>query len=203
LKSYLGREFDNLYLCDFICRGVNSPLVYKKYLRELELRYGSAIKQVWFKNKTYGWNNFGTKIIFENGSEYFEGRDSDAFMFGYIKQNLNLYMRRCCGNCEFKGVNRPVDITLGDFWGIKLNGGERETSGGVSAVLIQSDKGRLLFDRIGERIFREEHTVEEVLKGNVCVTESSTRSEEKSKEFFERLNSKGFFEAIEAFRRGV
>jgi coenzyme F420-reducing hydrogenase beta subunit len=62
MKNYLQTEYRNLILCDFICRGVNSPLVYLKYLNELEKEYKSRGKQVWFKTKTNGWNKFGTKI---------------------------------------------------------------------------------------------------------------------------------------------
>lgn len=199
LKSYLNQESDNLYLCDFICRGVNSPLVYKKYLQELEQEYDSKVKQVWFKNKTNGWNNFGTKIIFENGREYFKDRDTDPFMFGYIKQNLNLYMRQCCGKCEFKGSARPVDITLGDFWGIELRGMDTEEDNGISAVLLQSGKGVSLFERIKEQIYFEEHTAQELAIGNVCLTESAVRSN-GSKEFFEALRSQSFFESLNVLK---
>ena len=51
MKSYLGRDYENLILCDFVCRGTNSPKAYIEYLKDLEKRYQSKIKKVWFKNK--------------------------------------------------------------------------------------------------------------------------------------------------------
>jgi hypothetical protein len=61
LEHYLKKTYADLILCDFICRGVNSPLVYRKYLDDLEIKYGSQVKQIWFKNKTYSWQRFCTK----------------------------------------------------------------------------------------------------------------------------------------------
>ena len=36
LKNYLGRDYDNLLLIDFVCHGVPSPLAYKKYCDSIE-----------------------------------------------------------------------------------------------------------------------------------------------------------------------
>jgi len=179
LRSYLGRDYDNLILCDFICRGANSPMIYLAYLRELEARYGSKIKHVWFKNKTFGWNNFATKIIFENGEEYIADRETDPFMLGYIKSHLSLYMRPSCYNCSFKGVSRPVDITLGDFWGIQPRAGD--TQNGVSAVIVHSEKGRRLMEDIAPKIYFEEHSVAEVIKNNPCILKSVSVNVENRK----------------------
>jgi coenzyme F420-reducing hydrogenase beta subunit len=170
-------ESDNVILIDFICRGVNSPLVYKKYLLGLEERYGSKVKQVWFKNKQNGWNNFGTKIIFQNGQEYFGSRDEDPFMYGYIKKNLNLYLRQSCFECEFKGVERVSDITLGDFWGIK----NFDDKNGVSMIKINSQKGQNLFSKIKSNIYYEPRDIDDVLPFNNCMIKSPPRSAESEK----------------------
>ena len=53
LSNFLKKDYEKLYLCDFVCRGSNSPKVYKKFLEYLEKKYKSKIKKVWFKNKKY------------------------------------------------------------------------------------------------------------------------------------------------------
>ncbi len=116
LRSYLEKDYENLFLCDFICHGVNSPLVYLKYLSELKERYSSKVKRISFRNKTFGWNNFVTKITFEDGQEYIANHETDPFMFGFIKRQTNLYVRESCYQCRFKEAFRPVNITLADFW---------------------------------------------------------------------------------------
>lgn len=70
LYSFLRKKYENLYTIDFLCLGTNSPKVYRKFLETLEKKYNSKIKRVWFKNKTYGWNLFSTKVEFENGKSY-------------------------------------------------------------------------------------------------------------------------------------
>ena len=61
LRNYLRVVPDNLFQCDFICRGVISPGVFKEYLSYLEKKYKGKAVKVQFKNKDYGWNRFSTK----------------------------------------------------------------------------------------------------------------------------------------------
>jgi coenzyme F420-reducing hydrogenase beta subunit len=197
LTVYLERPFDNLILCDFICRGVNSPMVYLKYLDELQRQYASPVRQIWFKNKTISWNRFGTKIIFENGREYFKDRDTDLFMCGYIKKGLNLYIRPSCGRCEFKGTARPVDITLGDFWGVKLIESMDDQRNGVSCVLVYSEKGKLLIDKAG--VYKEKQDIDTVIRYNRCLVESASFTPGNRELFFRSLIRHGFFNTMQLF----
>ncbi len=51
LRAYLGKEYDNLFLLDFICKGINSPKAYTAYINEIEHKYKSPIKCVRQKSK--------------------------------------------------------------------------------------------------------------------------------------------------------
>lgn len=198
LHTFLGQPYENLVICDFICRGVNSPKVYIKYLQELESQYKSRVKQVWFKNKTYGWNKFCTKILFENGQEYYGGRDTDPFMYGYIKKELNLYMRPSCGQCRFKGSKRPVDLTLGDFWGVQLQKNE-DMKNGVSVVLVHTPAGKVLFDSLSGHIYSEQHKLGCVVPHNMCLQLSAKQSKEKHL-FWRNFQNHNFMSAINEFK---
>jgi len=159
-----------LILVDFVCRGSNSPKVYQLFLEDLEKRYGSGIRKVWFKNKTYGWNRFSTKIEFEDGLIYFKDRFSDSYIRGYIEANL--YIRPSCGQCAFKGFPRVSDITLGDFWGISLEDKSKDTDKGTSLVIINSTIGDVIFNDIREKIFFEKKQIEDAIPCNSCMNES-------------------------------
>lgn len=199
LHTFLGHPYENLIICDFICRGVNSPKVYIKYLQELESQYKSRVKQVWFKNKTYGWNKFCTKILFENGQEYYGRRDTDPFMYGYIKKELNLYMRSSCGQCRFKGSKRPVDLTLGDFWGVQLQKNE-DMKNGVSVVLVHTHNGMQLFEslRNENKLFCETKQLSDVIQGNACLLNSART--EKSNNFYLTLKeTENFSKSVSIF----
>ena len=144
LYSFLGVDYDNLFTMDFICRGMNSPKAYKSWLDEIEQEKGSAAIKVWFKYKDGGWKSSPkrTRVDFDDGTfKVFEG-DNNLYMHCYLTSNL--YIRPCCGDCQFKGIPRKSDITFADFWGIEK---EFDDDKGTSMLLISSEKGKELFSR--------------------------------------------------------
>lgn len=194
LRKYLQNDYDNLILVDFICRGANSPRVYEKFLEYLENEYGSKCEKVWFKNKTYGWGRFSTKIEFANGDSYLKDRDHDLYILGYIKYNL--YMRPSCAKCRFRTVRRLSDITLADFWGVRLSDPNLDTDKGTSMVMINSSKGSDLFENVKPGIFHEKKPLEDVVKGNPCMC-FSPRMNKKRVYFFKHLESESFESLME------
>ncbi|MDL2288688.1 Coenzyme F420 hydrogenase/dehydrogenase, beta subunit C-terminal domain [Oscillospiraceae bacterium OttesenSCG-928-F05] len=199
LRKYLNRDYSNLYSVDFICRGSNSPLVYRKFLHYLENAYHSKVTRVWFKNKAFGWNRFSTRIDFEDGGVYLRDRHSDTYIRGYIEANL--YMRDSCGACKYKSLPRVSDITLGDFWGVKLSDDSLDTDKGTSVVMLNSPKGERLFDGAKRNLFFEEKTVEDVYKKNKCLFESPKLNRHK-KTFFEDMDRLDLIENISQYCRG-
>lgn len=193
LLKFLGKNYDNLLLLDFICRGVNSPKAYSKYLESLKRQYHSEIKRVWFKNKMNGWNKFGTKIEFVNGKEYYGDRYTDLFMKGYL--HYNLYIRPCCSQCQFKGFPRYSDITLGDFWGVKLENKSLDIDKGTSVVIINSQKGEAYFDALKSIIFYEGSNLRDVLSFNQCTMKSIVMGKDRDY-FFENIDKIDFYKLM-------
>ena len=191
-----GIETTRLYLIDFICRGSNSPKVYRKFLDELEEKYHSKVSRVWFKNKTFGWNCFSTKIDFENGTCYLEDRFHDTYIRGYIEENL--YIRPSCSDCKFKGLRRIADITLADFWGVQLEEAMQETDGGTSMVMVHTEKGKRLWNSIKPKVFWKEKKLEDVIPGNDCF-EHSVKPGVHREQFFLDLDNMPVIENIERF----
>ena len=189
LLNYVGQKNDNLMIVDFICRGSNSPKVYEKFLEYLEDKYGSRIKRVWFKNKTYGWNRFSTKVEFENGESYLEDRNNDIYIVGYIKYNL--YMRPSCADCQYRELPRISDITLADFWGIKLLNEDMDIEKGTSLVMVNSEMGRKAFEKIKKNIYFEEKTLNDTLEKNPSIFKSPVMNP-KRQWFFENLDREPF-----------
>lgn len=197
LYNFLGKEYVNLYTCDFICRGMNSPKIFKGYLKSLESKYNSKVKKIKFKNKIHGWHNFSTRIDFENGKKYIGGRYVDSYMLGYLRYNA--FMRPSCYDCKFKGLPKKSDITLADFWGIENIAPEMDENKGTSMILINSSKGKLLFDEIKANIKYKQIKSDKVFKDNVCNTTSPEKTEARRKVFenidnmtYEELNKKFF-----------
>ncbi len=199
LLSFLKGSPSNLYTFDFVCRGINSPKAYSKYLEMLEKQYGSKVRKVWFKNKTFGWNRFSTRVDFENGDVYIKDRNTDLFMRGYIEQNL--YMRSCCFDCHYKTFPRNADITLGDFWGISRYDSNLDQDLGTSLVMLNSEKGEKLFGNIKDDIYSEESSMEIALPGNACIVENAVKNP-KSERFLLMLDKCSFDKSFKMFVKG-
>lgn len=193
LQKYLRKDYDNLFCCDFICRGVISPKVYRKFLADM-LPCEGSLQKVHFKNKDFGWNRFSTKLTFEDGSVYQKDRNDDYYMRGYLRHNL--YLRDCCYQCDYKSLPRTSDISLGDFWGIGNYDPSLDNEQGTSVVLINSEKGNILFGWTGKRLMSTERTIEEVLSGNGCLLNSAARGEYRDY-FFEKMDKVPFPKLIE------
>jgi len=199
LLNYLEKYYENLIVCDFVCLGANSPKVYLRYLNMLEKKYQSKVKKVWFKNKTYGWNKFCTKIEFENGDFYLQDRYSDHFMKGYIGLH-KLYMRPCCECCKYKSIPRISDITLADFWGIGDKDSSLDPDKGTSLIMINSKKGHFLFNSIKENIFNIDCELKDALVGNPAIF-NSAKMDSKRKLFFQEIDFLEFDQLINKYTK--
>lgn len=197
LRSYLEKDYENLILCDLICRGVNSPMVYLAYLRELEEQYGSKVKQVWFRNKTLSWKKSATKIVFEDGQKYIADNEIDPYMLGFVKRRFSMYMRKSCYQCRFKGVSRPTDITLADFWGVENILSNIDTQNGISAVMIHSEKGNSLWDSCMCDVNCIRVSIDDISFSNRGITDSAVIGGDRAV-FFNAIASGSFAYALEA-----
>lgn len=171
LKSYLKVEFTNLICVDFICLGVPSPLVWRKYLeQEFDI---SEIKRINFKDKTSGWHDFSLKIEMDK-KIYIENGRKNIFFNGYFK---GLYSRPSCSTCMYKVNNRVSDITISDCWGYSKIAPEIDDNRGLSSIVIHSLKGMDFWNDIKDKFVYKETDVEDVRKYNCnyCTPFSETK----------------------------
>jgi len=189
LYAVLGKDCEGLITCDFICRGVNSPKVFLMYMEMLERKYGARAVSIKFKNKTYGWHRFSTRIDFANGKTYIKDRYHDLFMQGYLRYNC--FVRPSCYCCRFKGMPRQADITLADFWGLNKIHPEWDNDCGTSAVLLNSVKGRDFFHSVGDAMCSHECSLQDVAAGNPALGQSLEHKPRRD-QFFEDIDAMSF-----------
>lgn len=190
LYNFLGKDYPELTTCDFICRGVNSPKVFLKYMDMLEKRYGAKAKAIKFKNKKWGWHNFSMRVDFENGKQYCEDRWHDLFFIGYLQ--CGNFSRPSCYECQFKGFPQKSDITLADFWGIEKIDPSMDQDKGTSLVMINSDKGMELFNAAKEQLAWKEFTIEDARNGNPAMDSSLKPAAKNRDAFFKALDEMPF-----------
>ena len=79
---------------------------------------------------------------FLNGSSTSEKVTESPYMRGFVS---DLYLRKSCYDCKFKGSYYQSDITLADFWGVERLFPDLNDDKGVSLVIVHSEKGEALF----------------------------------------------------------
>lgn len=193
LKAFLQKEYSNLFTVDIICHGVANQKVFDSYIKSLENTKGTALKSFDFRNKYSGWERYSTKAVFDNGEELFTGKNDDMFLKGYL--DYSLYVRPSCTDCLFKGSNRCSDITLGDFWGVK-NILPEDDDKGVSAVIVNTEKGKSLFESAKQNLTVRSVDIDHIVSGNPSLIKS-TQTGPYSEYFFRRFEKTDFSELMQ------
>ena len=194
LKSFLKREYENLYTQDIICHGVPSPLVWEKYKEFRKSIDGKSPVKIDFRNKDTGWKMFNMKFDYDKFS-YFQNQRNDLFMQAFLK---NTCLRDSCYSCAFKNENKVSDITLGDYWGIQNVHPEMDDDKGTSAIIINSSKGQELFEAIKQDLVWKETEYENIQKYNSALVKSAQKDPNR-KNFFKNLDKKPFDELVKKY----
>ena len=197
LRAFLGKDYDNLLIADFICRGINSPKVWQKYLKSFEERYGSPVVYAKAKSKEYGWRNLTQKVILADGRHLYETLEQSNFTKGYLRTNV--YCRPSCYDCKFKGFPRIADITLADFWGIERVNRSMEKNLGTSLVLLNSQKGVRFFERFQARLHCFPVAFDSILAGNPALTRPLDPPRVDRAQFFRDLDAMSFTQLADKY----
>jgi len=188
LKAFLGESYNNLLTVDFVCHGVPSPLVWKKYLDEviktMNIQYISSIN---FRNKNYGWRHFNLAITYSDKTQndvlFIENLNVNSFFKGFL---YNLYLRPSCYNCPVKLLKSGSEITIADYWGIWKILPDFDDNKGVSLVLVNTEKGEKLYSLLDKN--ERETTYAEALRENSMI-EKSVLPHRNRALFFEKYHN--------------
>ena len=195
LKSYLQREYNNLFCIDIICHGVPSPKVWKKYISYREKQSGMLTQRIAFRRKDKGWKRYSVSFSFENEAEYRENFDKDLFMKAFLR---NVCLRPSCYKCNFKTLHRQSDITLADFWGVQNILPEMDDDKGTSLIFVNSVKGQAALEKIKDKILYKEIDINEAVKYNSSAVKS-VEYNPKREGFFEELEEFSFDELVKKY----
>lgn len=196
LVAYLGKEYDNLLIGDFLCRGTTTPKVQEKYVEYLENKYNSKIKYLRSKEKRNGWNRFGQYIVFENGQDYFGSRSEDLRILAY---HNDLTCRDTCYDCKFKKIPRVgSDFTLADFWGINPDD-VQDVEKGVSLLFSNTIKGDKFLKSNEDNITFVDKKLEDALPGNPAILYSAKENKNR-KRFLAELDEYPLDKLVQKYR---
>lgn len=182
-------DTSHLILNDIICHGVQSPMIWEDYVRFIENKNQSKLKSYTFRAKDMGWRGYNVRAVFKDGSVKTNTKD----ILKYIKLfKSNLALRPSCYYCKFSNMNRPSDLMIGDFWGIENTFPNFEDEKGVSLVLVNTEKGKEVFDSIKENLIYKISSKDKCMQHNL---QKPTEEPKKSVYFWREYNS-GELESI-------
>lgn len=170
LHRFLQKDYPNLLSADFLCHGVPSPGIWRKYLDETLgrnrrkapllskalfpfLKRTPPITGINFRDKRiYGWKNYCFTVYGQSASgsqrkanvvSMIHGKNT--FMRGFL---YDIYLRPSCYRCKCKNGVSHSDLTLADYWGINELMPDFDDDKGVSLLLLNTRKGLEVFQSL-------------------------------------------------------
>lgn len=194
LRAFLGGDYDNLATVDLICHGVPSQKLFSKYLDWLGKRTGGRIVYYGFRDKDVAGWSCGGKFKTKTKTKTMEAV-CDPYYASFLRGET---YRESCYRCEFSSMARVGDLTIGDFWGVEKFYPSVDRSNGVSVVLVNSPKGKELFQRLLGCCHSFPCKPEEIRERNTNLNHPAVRpairdviyegiDEKTGKEFFKRF----------------
>ena len=105
----------------------------------------------------------------------------------------DIYLRPSCSACPAKAGKSGSDITLADYWGISSLMPELDDDRGISAIIVNTEKGRKKMQSINAELYPAPY--EDICIKNPSIL-NSCKIPECRKTFFSSKQKKGFHDRI-------
>lgn len=174
-----------------ICHGVASPLVWESYKRWALDQNGSPLISVNFRDKTQeGYKKSYCRYEYQSGDVTYLPTYLPSSKYMEATIVYNLAMRNSCSHCDCKGINRGIDIIVGD-WYAECSG---EGKMGTSCIIAFTERGELYVKEHLSRL--REFTYETILEANEFIEKSLKPSKNRDK-FLDRIKDYHYWDKVE------
>lgn len=142
-SALTDEQKDRLVTCDLICHGTPRTELFQAYISWLSKRHNAddGIHSYQFRTKAYGWGIYYYHYCyFENGikHEVYGSAGDDPYYYAFSRAAT---YRQACYQCRYARRERVGDLTLGDYWGVRKSTPKAYDPKGVSAILVNTQKG--------------------------------------------------------------
>lgn len=207
LQLFLDKSKCNrmkLLTIDFFCHGVPSPKIWKEYLNYYERTKKRKIVDFRFRCKEHGWGEAarGTNdlhTVYYKECVDGEVKKDQSLLARKWRQIFfsDLVLRKECYECKYATVDKPADITMGDFW--KLNNvlPSFNDNKGTSLVITHNRKADHVLRGL-KGLTCENVDVNKAIQGQKNAFQSS-KSPKKREEFWFDYEKQGFSYVIKKY----
>ena len=133
---------EELVTVDLICAGCPDQKLFDRYLDDNWGR--DNVAKIEFRSKARGWrhHHYLLHVVLKDGREVWREKEEDEYM---TAMSSGLGLQDGCLNCPVCSMERPGDLTIGDFWQVPA---EMDDAKGTSVILVNTEKGRRLFESV-------------------------------------------------------
>ena len=189
LRAFLrNKEYDNLLIADLVCHGVPSQSLFDEHVKYLEQKHKATLVSYQFR-KADGWG--GCEIAdFTNPikQKVLPTYSLSPYLYSFMQAYT---YRESCYECKFAQIPRQGDITLADYWGADKFFTGIDISKGVSLVLLNTEKGKALFNDIKENCVIYESNLQDASCYNPNLVTKTVRPAIRDKVFM-LINKEGY-----------
>lgn len=188
LKLFLRKEYPNLVTSDILCHGVPPQKVFDAVIEYLQKNYNGKVIRYLFRDKSvWGWSCSSSSNIKKGSNLRYVGFDQvqDGYFNAFIKAEN---YRESCYVCPYARSQRSGDITLADFWGVEKYLQIPKVRSGVSAILINTDKGQDMLLHIKNKINLYNANLDDIRLINKTLEAPTPRPSERD-DFFKSFQS--------------
>ncbi len=149
LYAALGNNWQNLITVDLICHGTPGTHLWDNYV--LMRNHEKKIQNIRFRVKSKN-DKSSYKLLFQyiDGTYKIIRAEEDAYFSSFLK---NESLRESCYSCQYATLSRCGDITLGDCaTAVKYTKEDFKPFEAVSSILINSEKGKELWNNISDQL---------------------------------------------------
>jgi coenzyme F420-reducing hydrogenase beta subunit len=178
LKSYLGKDYNTLITADLICHGVPSVAFFKGYIKHLQAKLNGRVIDFKFRDKSKEWGLLG-KVIYEKNGVMREKLipPYTSYYYSYFLKG-DIY-RENCYECKYASGSRQGDFTIGDYWGVEKAHPEINNRNGVSVLLVNSEKGMMMIEKLKKFLTLTESTFEQASVQNRQLRQPTDKSDRR------------------------
>lgn len=158
VKTFFAGYEKQLIIASLICRGVQSPLLWREYL--WYLGKSAPVTSYDFRDKSCC--DDAHMVAYRLGKEkHLVSMHTDPFSLLYGKC---LSFRPSCYQCEFCRTDLPFDFTIGDFWGIEKVFPELADGKGTSLVIARGERAENIMQGLRDKAYVFSGSKEECLQ---------------------------------------
>ena len=194
--KYFGADREGLYTIDLLCGYAPSQLFFKKYAAD---NFNDVLEEYTFREKCDGWNCRTIKAKLKGDREIIRSpKDKDGYQSVFHDHTMT---SPHCENCAFQSIPRYGDMTIGDLWNIKKHMPDLDVKEGISAILVNNEKGEELLGSVPAKDcgLKEKVPLEWLGKNGYAVSGKNYRSE-KSALFYESILKNTFADTLKILK---